>query len=330
MRQRNIAGNALSNIGFGCMNLSAGYGPGPDEAYGIQLLNQALDAGHTFMDTATVYGFGANEKLVGKAIGHRRNEFFLASKCGLRGDASGMRELNGRPEVILESCDASLKRLGVDVIDLYYLHRMDPNVPIEETVGAFAELVKAGKIRYVGLSEISADILRRAHAVHPIAAVQSEYSLWTRNPEIALLDACRELDAAFVAFSPVGRQFLTGALQDVTKFHPQDLRGTMPRFQPEAYEKNLELLEEYANLADESNCSMAQLAIAWLLAKDDNVIPIPGTTSIEHMLENVGADKVTVSKDVMDCLEKLINQNTVVGGRYDERAQSTVFTEEFS
>lgn len=330
MRQRNIAENALSNIGFGCMNLSAGYGPGPDEAYGIQLLNQALDAGHTFMDTATVYGFGANEKLVGKAIGHRRDEFFLASKCGLRGDASGMRELNGRPVVILESCDASLKRLGVDVIDLYYLHRMDPNVPIEETVGAFAELVKAGKIRYVGLSEISADILRRAHAVHPIAAVQSEYSLWTRNPEIALLDACRELGAAFVAFSPVGRQFLTGALQDVTKFHPQDLRGTMPRFQPEAYEKNLELLEEYANLADESNCSMAQLAIAWLLAKDDNVIPIPGTTSIEHMLENVGADKVTVSKDVMDCLEKLINQNTVVGGRYDERAQSTVFTEEFS
>ena len=311
------------------MNLSTGYGPGPEEAYGIRLLNEAMDVGYTFMDTATVYGLGENEKLVGKAIGHRRDEFFLASKCGLRGDASGGRELNGRPEVILESCDASLKRLGVDVIDLYYLHRMDPNVPIEDTVGAFAQLVKEGKIRNVGLSEISADILRRAHAVHPIAAVQNEYSLWTRNPEIALLDACRELGTTFVAFSPVARQFLTGTLQDVTKFHPQDIRVTMPRFQPEAYEKNLELLEEYANLAAEANCTMAQLAIAWLLAKDDNIIPIPGTTSIEHMRENAAADTVTISDDVMVCLEKLINQNTVIGGRYDDRAQSTVFTEEF-
>ncbi len=329
MRQRKIAGNEVSSIGFGCMNLSAGYGPGPDEAYGIQLLNEALDAGHTFMDTATVYGLGKNEQLVGKAIGHRRDEYFLASKCGLRGDANGNREINGRPEVILESCDASLKRLGVDVIDLYYLHRMDPNVPIEETIGAFAQLVDAGKIRYVGLSEISADILRRANAVHPISAVQNEYSLWTRNPEIALLDACKDIGAAFVAFSPVGRQFLTGKLQDVTKFHPQDLRVTMPRFQPEAYEKNLELLEEYANLAQEVGCSMAQLAIAWLLERDENIIPIPGTTKLDHMLENAGADKVRVSSEVMECLDRLINQNTVIGARYDDRAESTVFTENF-
>ncbi|WP_025899625.1 aldo/keto reductase [Sneathiella glossodoripedis] len=330
MRQREIVGNKVSAIGFGCMNLSSGYGPGPDEAYGARVLNEALDAGYSFMDTATVYGLGKNEQLVGKSIGHRRDEFFLASKCGLRGDANGNREINGRPEVILESCDASLKRLGVEQIDLYYLHRMDPNVPIEDTVGAFAQLVDAGKIRYVGLSEISADILRRANAVHPIAAVQNEYSLWTRNPEIALLDTCRELGVTFVAFSPVARQFLTGKLQDVTNFHPQDIRVTMPRFQPEAYSKNLELLEEYANLAQETGCTMAQLAIAWLLERDENIIPIPGTTKLEHMYENAGADGVRISPEVMQCLDKLINQNTVVGGRYDDRAEATVFTENFT
>lgn len=330
MRQRKIANEEMSNIGLGCMNLSAGYGPGPDEAYGIRLLNEALDAGYSFMDTATVYGLGKNEKLVGKAIGHRRDEYFLASKCGLDGGPDGQRLIDGRPESILQACDRSLERLGVDVIDLYYLHRMDPNVPIEDTVGAFAELVKAGKIRHIGLSEVSADILRRAHKVHPIAAMQNEYSLWTRNPEIALLDACRELGTTFVAFSPVARKFLTGTLQDVTNFHPQDIRGTMPRFQEAAYAQNLELLEEYANLAAETGCSMAQLAIAWLLQKDDLLIPIPGTTSIEHMLENAGAHDIRISSDVMDCLEKLINQDTVIGGRYDDRAQGTVFTEEFA
>ncbi|GLQ06102.1 aldo/keto reductase [Sneathiella chinensis] len=329
MRTRKIAGFDVSVIGLGCMNLSYGYGPGPDEAYGVRLLNEALDAGYTFMDTAALYGFGANEKLVGKAIGHRRDDYVLASKCGLRRNNEGVREINGRPDVIRETCEQSLSRLGVDVIDLYYLHRMDPNVPIEDSVGALSDLVREGKIREVGLSEVSADTIRRAHKVHPIAAVQSEYSLWTRNPEIAVLDACEDIGAAFVAFSPVARKFLTGTLQDVSGLHDDDIRKTIPRFDPENYEKNLELLEEYANLAEETGCSMAQLALAWLLAKGDTIIPIPGTTSIEHMLENAAAADVSVSFDVMTCLESLINQNTVIGARYDAKAQKSVGTEEF-
>ncbi|MEP3244284.1 MAG: aldo/keto reductase [Sneathiella sp.] len=329
MRNRKIADFSVSSIGLGCMGLSFGYGPGPEEDYAIRLLNEALDNGYTFMDTAALYGFGLNETLVGKAIGHRRDEFILASKCGLRGNKEGVREMNGRPEVLKETCEQSLSRLGVDVIDLYYLHRLDKNVPIEESVGALSDLVKEGKIRQIGLSEMSAEIIKRGHTVHPIAAVQTEYSLWTRNPEISVLEACREIGAAFVAFSPVGRKFLTGTLQDVEALPEGDMRKAMPRFQPGTYEKNLELLEEYANLAEETGCSMAQLALAWLLAKGDHIIPIPGTTSIEHLVENAGADEVEVSADVMMCLEKLINQNTVHGPRYDDRAQSTVSTEEF-
>ncbi|OUR78654.1 aldo/keto reductase [Alphaproteobacteria bacterium 46_93_T64] len=330
MHSRKIADFEVSSIGLGCMNLSFGYGPGPDEAYSTRLLNEALDAGYNFMDTAALYGFGENEKLVGKALGARRDEFILASKCGLRRNPEGVREINGHPDVIKETCDQSLSRLGVDVIDLYYLHRMDPNVPIEDSVGALSELVSAGKIREIGLSEVSGDTIRRAHKVHSIAAVQSEYSLWTRNPEIGALAACKDIGAAFVAFSPVGRKFLTGTLQDVTNFASDDIRYSMPRFQQEAYEKNLELLEEYANLAAETECSMAQLALAWLLAKDTHIIPIPGTTSIEHMLENAKAEPVRISDEVMLCLEKLINQNTVIGGRYDAGAQRSVDTEEFA
>lgn len=311
------------------MNLSFGYGPGPGEEYGVRLLNQALDTGYTFFDTAALYGFGENEKLVGKALKSRRDEFVLASKCGMRRNDEGVREINGRPEVIKETCEQSLSRLGVDVIDLYYLHRADKNVPIEESVGALSELVKEGKIREIGLSEVSAEIIRRGHKVHPIAAVQSEYSLWTRNPEIAVLDACEDIGAAFVAFSPVGRKFLTGSLQDVSNFGDDDIRKNMPRFQSDAFEKNLELLEEYANLAEEAGCSMAQLANAWVLAQRENIIAIPGTTSIDHMVENFHSDDVVISDDVIMCLNKLINQNTVVGGRYDAGAQSTVTTEEF-
>ncbi len=330
MRTRKIAGFSVSSIGFGCMNLSFGYGPGPSEEYGIRLLNEALDAGYTLMDTAALYGFGLNEQLVGKALRSRRDEFTLASKCGMRRNNEGVREINGHPDVIRETCEQSLSRLGVDVIDLYYLHRMDKNVPIEDSVGALGELVKAGKIREIGLSEVSAADIKRGHATHSIAAVQTEYSLWTRNPEIAILDVCKEIGATCVAFSPVGRQFLTGTLHDVSHFGDDDIRKTMPRFQPEMYAKNLELLEEYANLAEETNCSMAQLALAWLLAQGEHVIPIPGTTSIDHMVENAGADNVQVSEEVMTCLDALINQNTVHGGRYDDRAQSTVTTEEFS
>ncbi|MCG8492926.1 MAG: aldo/keto reductase [Sneathiellales bacterium] len=330
MQNRKIAEFSVSAIGLGCMNLSAGYRPLPDESYSVRLLNEALDGGYTFIDTAALYGFGENEKLIAKAIGHRRDEYFLASKCGLRQNNEGQRELNGRPEVIKETCNQSLSRLNVDVIDLYYLHRQDQNVPIEESVGALSELVQEGKIRNIGLSEMSAEVIRRAHAVHPIAAVQSEYSLWTRNPEIAVLDACEEIGAAFVAFSPVARKFLTGTLQDPSKLPEGDMRIPMPRFQPEAYEKNLELLEEFANLAEESGCSMAQLALAWLLHKKEHILAIPGTTSIEHMIENAGAAEIGISEEVMNCLENLINQNTVTGGRYEAKAQATVTTEEFA
>ncbi|MBL4906193.1 MAG: aldo/keto reductase [Sneathiella sp.] len=330
MRTRKIAEFSVSSIGLGCMNLSFGYGPGPSEEYGIRLLNQALDTGYTLMDTAALYGFGLNEELVGKALRSRRDEFILASKCGLRRNKEGVREINGHPDVIRETCEQSLSRLGVDVIDLYYLHRMDKNVPIEDSVGALKDLVKEGKIKEIGLSEVSAETIRRGHKIHPIAAVQTEYSLWTRNPEIAVLDTCREIGAACVAFSPVGRKFLTGTLLDVSNFDADDIRKNMPRFQPDLYEKNLELLEEYSNLAEEADCSMAQLAIAWVQAQGEHIIPIPGTTSIEHMIENAGADQVQISEDVMTCLDALINQNTVHGGRYDTGAQSTVGTEEFS
>ncbi len=330
MQNRKIANFEVSNIGLGCMNLSYGYGPGPEEEYCVRLLNDALDAGYTLIDTAALYGFGENEKLVGKAIRSRRDEFVLSSKCGLRGNADGLREINGRPDVIKETCEQSLSRLGVDVIDLYYLHRLDHKVPVEDSVGALSDLVAEGKIREVGLSEVSADTIRRAHKVHPIAAVQTEYSLWTRNPEIGSLAACKEIGAAFVAFSPVGRKFLTGTLQDVSNFSKTDIRYSMPRFQAEAYEKNLELLEEYANLAAETGCSMAQLALAWLLAKEPHIIPIPGTTSIEHMIENAGASAVEVSGEVMACLDKLINQETVTGARYDVGAQRSIDTEEFA
>lgn len=311
------------------MNLSFGYGPGPSEEYASRLLNQALDAGYTLFDTAALYGLGQNEELIGKAIGHRRDEYILSSKCVLRKNEQGDRELNARPEVIKKTCEDALKRFGTDVFDLYYLHRPDPNVPIEDSMGAMKELVEEGKIKEVGVSEMSAETILRGHKVHPIAAVQTEYSLWTRNPEIAVLDACTEIGAAFVAFSPLARQFLTGALQDVTNFANGDLRETMPRFQPGTYEKNLELLEEYANLAEETNCSMAQLALAWLLHRRDDIIPIPGTTSIEHMRENAGASEVSVSDDVMKCLDVLINQNTVHGSRYNPTAQATVTTEDF-
>jgi len=329
MQNRKIAGFSVSKIGLGCMNLSFGYGSGPGEEYGVRLLNQALDMGCNFFDTAALYGFGENEKLVGKALRSRRDEFVLASKCGMRRNSEGVREINGRPEVIKETCEQSLSRLGVDVIDLYYLHRADKNVPIEESVGALRDLVKEGKIREVGLSEVSAEVIKRGHKIHPIAAVQSEYSLWTRNPEIAVLDACAEIGAAFVAFSPVGRKFLTGSLQDVSNFGDDDIRKNMPRFQPEAYEKNLELLEEYANLAAEAGCSMAQLANAWVLTQRNHIIAIPGTTSIDHMVENFNSANVSISDDVMKCLDTLFHPKAATGGRYDDAAQSTVSTEDF-
>jgi aryl-alcohol dehydrogenase-like predicted oxidoreductase len=317
-------------VGLGCMNMSWAYGPALPQDEAARLLNDALDMGYDHLDTAALYGFGANETLIGEAIGHRRREYTLASKCGLIKGPDGKREINGAPQSIRATCEAALKRLKTDVIDLYYLHRRDRNVPIADSVGAMADLKAEGKIRALGLSEISAELLRQAHAVHPIAAVQTEYSLWTRNPEIAVLDTCRELGTTFVAFSPLGRAFLTGVLRDVATLAPGDLRRSMPRFAPDAYARNLALLDALARLATDAGCSMAQLALAWTLAKAPHIVSIPGTTRLDHLAENFAALDVSLSADIIAAADALINERTVIGPRYNDAAQADVDTEEFA
>jgi aryl-alcohol dehydrogenase-like predicted oxidoreductase len=327
--RRRIADLEVNAIGLGCMSLSHGYGPPPPRAQAEAVLLGALDAGVDFFDTAALYGFGHNETLVGDILAPHRDRFVLASKCGLHGE-NGQRVMDGRPETLKWSCEQSLKRLRTDRIDLFYLHRWDKTqVPVEDSVGALADLVRAGKVRQIGLSEVSAATLRRAHAVHPIAAVQTEYSLWTRNPEIAVLDTCRELGAAFVAFSPVARAFLTGTLRDPSGLDAKDLRRGMPRFAPETYPRNLALLPAYEALAAEAGCTPAQLALAWLLTRGEHVIPIPGTTSVEHLRENMGALAVALAPDLLARVDATINQQTVVGNRYAPGSQAEVDTETF-
>ena len=313
------------------MNLSHAYGAPVSAEQGERVLLAALDAGVTLFDTATLYGFGANETLVGRVLKQHRSRFTLASKCGMQGvDVNGdgklVRVIDGRPATLRQTCEDSLRRLQTDVIDLYYLHRWDKKVPIEDSVGALADLVRAGKIRSIGLSEVSAATLRKAHAVHPIVAVQTEYSLWTRNPEIAVLDACRELGTAFVAFSPVARGFLCGPM-DVGALDAKDIRRAMPRFSPDNYAANARLLPAYQALAAEAGCTPAQLAIAWLLQRGEHIIPIPGTTSVDHLLEDLGAADVRLSADVMARVEALINQQTVTGPRYNPQGTGEVDTE---
>lgn len=314
------------------MNLSHAYGTPPSAEQGERVLLAALDAGVTLFDTAALYGFGANETLVGKVLSRHRSRFTLASKGGMAGvqfEDDVKRVIDGRPETIRKNCEDSLKRLQTDVIDLYYLHRWDKKVPIEDSVGAMAELVREGKVRSIGLSEVSATTLRRAHAVHPISAVQTEYSLWTRNPEIAVLEACRELGATFVAFSPVARGFLCDALHDVSTLDAKDIRKAMPRFSPENYAANLRLLAPYKALAQEAGCTPAQLALAWLLHKAPHIIPIPGTTSVEHLTEDLGAADVQLEAGLLAKVEALINQHTVAGNRYSAQSQSEVDTETY-
>lgn len=315
------------------MNLSHAYGAPVSREQGERVLLAALDAGVTFFDTAALYGFGANEILVGQVMKPHRHKFTLASKCGMQGvtqaDGSKVRVIDGRPTTIRQTCEDALRRLQTDVIDLYYLHRWDKQVPIEESVGALADLVRAGKIRTVGLSEVSATTLRKAHAEHPITAVQTEYSLWTRNPEIAVLAACRELGVTFVPFSPVARGFLCGPL-DIAAFDAKDIRRTMPRFAPENYAANLKLLPAYNALAQEAGCSPSQLALAWLLHKGDDLIPIPGTTSVEHLRDDLGAVDVQLAPELIARVEALINEKTVLGDRYNAQANSEVDTETFS
>ncbi len=328
MRTRRLGSLEVSSIGLGCMNLSHAYGVRPSPEAAAALLRAAFDGGVTLFDTAMLYGAGANEELVGSTLATERSRFVLASKGGM-GVVDGRRTIDGRPETIRQNCDDSLARLRTDVIDLYYLHRLDPKVPIEDSVGALAALVREGKVREIGLSEVSAQTLRRAHAVHPVAAVQSEYSLWTRNVEIAVLDACRELDVALVAFCPLARGFLTGALRDPSTLPAQDIRHGMPRFAPPHWEANLRLLEPYRLLADEAGCTMAQLALAWLLAQGDAIVPIPGTTSTAHLRENLGAAEIALAPDLVARVGAVIDQRTVSGPRYAPDRQADIDTEEF-
>jgi aryl-alcohol dehydrogenase-like predicted oxidoreductase len=327
MRTRQLGPFSVSSIGLGCMSLSHGYGDRPDRAGAEAVLNTALDLGYTLLDTATVYGMGANEILVGEVLGKRRKEFTLASKCGLY-IADGKRVIDGRPQTLRQSIDASLARLKTDVIDLYYIHRLDPDTPIEDSVGELARGVEAGKIRCIGLSEMSAATLRRAHAVHPITAMQTEYSLWTRNPEIAVLDACRELGVAFVGFSPLARGFLTA--KPPLALQPGDIRTGMPRFQGDNYAANLRLLEPFAALAREAGCSPAQLALAWVLAQGEHIIALPGTGKVAHLVDDAGADALDLSEDILSRAGQIINQNTVHGTRYNAANQLDIDTEEFA
>lgn len=328
MRKRRIGSLEVSPIGLGCMNLSHAYGARPSPEAAAALLRAAFDAGVTLFDTAMLYGAGANEELLARTLAAERSRFVLASKGGM-GLADGKRTIDGRPETIRRNCDESLARLRTEVIDLYYLHRLDAKVPIEDSVGALAGLVRDGKVREIGLSEVSAPTLRRAHAVHPVAAVQNEYSLWSRNVEIAVLDACRELGTSLVAFSPLARGFLTGSLRDPSTLPAQDIRHGMPRFEPPHWEANLRLLEPYRLLAREAGCTMAQLALAWLLAQGEHVVPIPGTTRIEHLKENLGAADVALAPGLVARVGATINQRTVSGPRYAPDRQADIDTEEF-
>lgn len=328
---RNLAGTMVRPLGLGCMNLSHGYSNFPSYADGATLLRHALDAGVDHFDTATLYGRGCNEELLGAALGKRRDDFFLASKCGLEIMAPGERgRIDGRPETIRAQAEASLNRLGTNYIDLYYLHRLDPDVPVEESVGALADLVAEGAIGAIGLSEVSAATLRRAAAEYPIAAVQNEYSLATRNSELGLLEACRELGTAFVAFSPLCRAFLTGTLQDPQSLPEQDMRRSMPRFSAENYPANLRLLAQVQAIADRLGITCAQLALAWVLAQGEHVHAIPGTTSTEHLDENLGAGDIVLDEATLTELGGIINSGTMHGARYSAGQQRTIDTEEFA
>ncbi|MFN4360011.1 MAG: aldo/keto reductase [Hylemonella sp.] len=334
MPQRPLGPFQVSALALGCMSLSYAYGVPPAPEHGERVLLAALDAGITHFDTAALYGFGVNEQLVGRVLRPYRSEIVLASKGGMAGvDVAGdgklVRVIDGRPEAIRKNCEDSLRRLGTDVIDLYYLHRWDKKVPIEDSVGELSRLVERGHVRTIGLSEVSAATIRKAHAVHPLAAVQTEYSLWTRNPEIAVLQACKELGIAFVAFSPVARGFLSGRLRDVQALDAKDIRRGMPRFEPAHYAGNLQLLPAYEAVAQEAGCTPAQLALAWLLHKAPHIIPLFGTTSLDHLAENVAAAKVQLSPVLMARVEAVINQQTVVGNRYSEQSNREVDTEVF-
>jgi aryl-alcohol dehydrogenase-like predicted oxidoreductase len=328
INERTINGFPVNPVGLGCMSLSWAYGTPPSAEDGAKLLHRALDLGYNHLDTARIYGLGKNETLIGETLKDRRGEYFLASKTGIFVDGD-KRRIDCRPDMIKAACEESLRLLQTDHIDLYYLHRRDFDVPIEESVGALADLVTAGKIGSIGLSEMSAETLRRAAKVHPIAAMQTEYSLWTRNPEIAVLNACRELGTAFVAFSPVGRGVLANGVRDIAGLSENDLRRNMPRFNADNWSKNFALIEAFNAIASEHNVTPAQLALGWVHAKGDHIVSIPGTASIRHLEENFARWDWVPAQELINLLDALINQNNVAGPRYGAAMQQTIDTEEF-
>jgi aryl-alcohol dehydrogenase-like predicted oxidoreductase len=327
MKRRHLgtAGLETSALGLGCMGMSEFYGPS-DERESAATITRALDLELNFLDTADMYGMGRNEELVGRVIRGRRDEAVLATKFGNVRDPNDptRRSISGRPEYVRTACDASLRRLGVDEIDLYYQHRVDPTVPIEDTVGAMSELVQAGKVRFLGLSEAGASTIRRAHAVHPISALQSEYSLWTRDPEDGVLAVCRELGIGFVAYSPLGRGFLTGEIRRFEDFAPDDFRRMNPRFQGENFQRNLDLVDRIAELAREKRCTPAQLALAWLLAQGTDIVPIPGTRRPGRLEENVEALQLELSAEDLRRIDEVAPKGAAAGERYQPAGMKAV------
>ncbi|HWF39168.1 MAG TPA: aldo/keto reductase [Candidatus Acidoferrales bacterium] len=318
MKYRRLGKSSLvvSAMGLGCMGMSQSYGT-PDDNESIATIHHAIDQGLTFLDTADMYGVGANEELVGRAIAKRRNEVILATKFGNVQHPDGSMTVNGRPEYVQQACEASLRRLKIPAIDLYYQHRVDANVPIEETIGAMARLVEQGKVRYLGMSEAGAKTIRRAHAVHPIAALQNEYSLWTRDVEEEILGVCRELGIGFVSYSPLGRGMLTGQIKK-NDFAENDFRRISPRFQGENFDKNLKLVEHVEQLAAEKKCTPAQLALAWVLAQGDDIVPIPGTKRRKYLDEDLGALEVKLSAADLAKIDEAAPLGVAAGLRYPE------------
>jgi aryl-alcohol dehydrogenase-like predicted oxidoreductase len=321
MKQRKLGrgGPVVSAIGLGCMGMSEFYG-NRDEGESIATIHRALDLGVTFFDTADVYGPHTNEELVGRALQGHRDQVVIATKFGIlrNPDKPEFRGTSGKPDYVRQSCEGSLRRLGVGCIDLYYQHRVDPDTPIEETIGAMAALVKEGKVRFLGLSEANGQTIRRAHAVHPITALQSEYSLWTRDPENEVLPICRELGIGFVPYSPLGRGFLTGKIQNTEELAENDYRRTVPRFQGENFERNLDLVKKVAEIAREKHCTSAQLALAWVLAQGNEIVPIPGTKRRKYLQENAGAVDVVLTNEDLDRIEAAVPKNSFTGSRYPE------------
>jgi len=323
-RRLGTNGPEVSAIGLGCMGMSEFYGAG-DDAESIATIHHALDRGVTFLDTADMYGVGRNEELVGSAIRDRRDEVFLATKFGnVRGENGEFLGVKGDPAYVRGACEASLRRLGIEVIDLYYQHRVDPSVPIEDTVGAMVRLKEQGKIRFLGLSEAAPQTIRKAHATHPITAVQTELSLWSRDAEAEVLPTVRELGIGYVAYSPLGRGFLTGQIQSPDDFPDDDFRKFHPRFQGANFEKNIALVREVEALAAEKRCTTAQLALAWVLAKGDDIVPIPGTKHIRYLDQNIGALDVKLSEADLNRLDEILPPGAAAGQRYHERGMETV------